>query len=61
MQNSEQNLPPHVQLIQMATAHWVSHIVFTAAKFGLADHLAAGPKSAEELAKQTGTHAPALY
>src|SRR4051812_45338075 len=61
MQDSDQSLPPHVQLIQMATAHWVSHIVFAAAKFDIADHLAAGPKTAEELAKITATHAPALY
>jgi hypothetical protein len=29
--------PPHAQLVQMATAHWVSHIVYVAAKLGLAD------------------------
>jgi len=54
-------LPPHVQLIQMGMAHWVSHIVCLAAKWGLADHLAGGPKSADELAGPTGTHAPSLY
>jgi hypothetical protein len=45
----------------MASAHWVSQIVFVAAKLGLADHLAGGPKNAEELAGPTGTHAPSLY
>jgi hypothetical protein len=45
----------------MASAHWVSHIVFTAAKLDLADHLAAGPQNAEDLAKKTSSHAPALY
>jgi 2-polyprenyl-3-methyl-5-hydroxy-6-metoxy-1,4-benzoquinol methylase len=53
--------PPHAQLIEMATAHWISRIVYVAAKLGLADHLAEGPKSAEELASPTGTHAPSLY
>jgi hypothetical protein len=45
----------------MATAHWVSRIVYVAAKLELADHLANGPKGAEELAGVTGTHAPSLY
>ena len=53
--------PPHEQLIQMGTAHWVSRILFVAAQLGLADRLAQGAKSAEELAGPTGTHAPSLY
>ena len=58
---TNQPLPPHAQLIQMATAHWVSHIVYVAAKLNLADHLAKGPQSADTLAGPTGTHAPSLY
>jgi hypothetical protein len=54
-------LPPHAQVIQMGTGSWVSAIVYAAAKLGLADHLAAGPKSAAELAGATGTHAPSLH
>jgi hypothetical protein len=53
--------PPHVQLIQMATAYWASRVLYVAAKLGLADHLADGPKTAEALAATTGTHAPSLY
>jgi hypothetical protein len=45
----------------MATAHWVSQIVYVAAKLSLADHLAKGPKSADELAGPTKTHAHSLY
>lgn len=56
-----QDAPPHAQLIQMATAHWVSRILYVAAALGLADRLAAGPKTAEELAGLTQTHAPSLY
>ena len=56
-----QALPPHAQLIQMGTASWVSVMVYAAAKLGIADHLAAGPKSAVELADATRTHAPTLY
>ncbi len=53
--------PPHVQLIQMATAFWASRLLYVAAKLNLADHLADGPKSAEALAAPTGTHAPSLH
>src|SRR5262245_39589082 len=56
-----QTAPPHAQLIQMAMGHWVSHIVHVAAKLDLADHLAKGPMSADQLAHLTGTHAPSLY
>jgi hypothetical protein len=45
-----ESTPPHAQLVQMAMAHWVSQIVYVAAKLSLADHLAKGPKSADELA-----------
>jgi hypothetical protein len=53
--------PPHAQLIQMSTAYWVSRLVHLAAELGVADHLAAGPLTAEELAGRTQAHAPALY
>src|SRR5262245_30161368 len=61
MIDSVATVPPTVQLVQMAMAHWVSRIVNVAAELRLADLLAAGPKSAEELAGPTGTHAPSLY
>ncbi len=54
-------LPPHVQLIHMATAYWVSRALYAAAKLGLADHLAGGAQSAAELAGPTRTHAPSLH
>jgi hypothetical protein len=53
--------PPHAALVQMATAHWVSHIAYVAAKLNLADHLSTGPQTAEVLAAKTQTHAPSLY
>jgi hypothetical protein len=59
--NAAPDLPPHVQLIQMAAGSWVSAIVYGTAKLGLADRLADGPKGADELASLTGTHAPTLY
>jgi hypothetical protein len=45
----------------MGFAYWISRAVYAAAKLGLADKLAGGPRSAAELAKETGTHAPALH
>ncbi|MCP5265604.1 MAG: methyltransferase [Burkholderiaceae bacterium] len=53
--------PPHAQLIQMATGLWVSRIVYAAARLGLADHLAAGPRSAAELAAAVGAHERSLH
>jgi len=54
------SLPPHAQLVHMGTAHWVSHILYVAAKLSLADHLAKGPTSAGDLAAVTNTHSPSL-
>lgn len=59
--STTETAPPHAQLVQMAMAHWVSHIVYVTAKLSLADHLAKGPKNAIELAGPTKTHAPSLY
>lgn len=53
--------PPHAQLVQLAMAHWMSHIVYVAAKLKLADHLSNGRMNADQLAEITGTHAPSLY
>jgi SAM-dependent methyltransferase len=56
-----QALPPHVQVIQMGSAYWISRVVYAAAKVGLADQLAGGPRSATELAGPMGVHAPSLH
>jgi hypothetical protein len=48
-------------LIQMATAHWVSRILYVAAEMNLADGLAEGPRTIEELAQSTATDASSLY
>ena len=45
----------------MLAGRWVSTAIGTAAKFGIADHLESGPKSAQELAALTGTNEGALY
>lgn len=54
-------LPPHAQLVQMFAGSWVAVAVYTAAKLGIADHLAGGARSAVELAPALGAHAPTLH
>src|SRR5262245_10357210 len=53
--------PLHIQLIQMGRAYIVSRTVYAAAKLGLADQLASGPKSAGELASAMNLHGLSLY
>jgi hypothetical protein len=45
----------------MITGYWVSQAIFVAAKLGIADLVKDEPKTVDELAKATGTHAPSLY
>ena len=52
---------PQDHVARMITGYWVSQMVHVAAKLGLADLLADGPKTADELAQATGTHARSLY
>jgi hypothetical protein len=61
MSDPQPSLPPHVQIIQMGTACWVSRLISTAAGLSLADHLAQGPRSAAELAGDTRTNPRALH
>ncbi|HEX3273064.1 MAG TPA: methyltransferase, partial [Ktedonobacterales bacterium] len=53
--------PPPAALLQMMTGYWVSKAIYVAAKLGVADLLADGPRTAEELATATQTDALALY
>ena len=45
----------------MATGYWVSRLLYAAAQYSLADRLVDGPRTATELAGETGTHAPSLH
>ena len=56
----EQELPPPSALYRMVTGYYVSRAVHVAARLGIADLLAEGPGSCDELAKATGTHADSL-
>jgi ubiquinone/menaquinone biosynthesis C-methylase UbiE len=61
MQTELATMPPNFVMLQMITAFWVSRAIYVAAKLGLADLIKDQPKTAEELAAATGTHAPSLY
>jgi hypothetical protein len=53
-------LSPRAAVSQMATGYWISQAVRAMAILGLADHLASGPRTAADLAEETGAHAPSL-
>ena len=52
---------PHAELDRMITGYWLSQAIYAAAKFGIADLLAAGPCSIDDLAQKTSTNPDALY
>jgi SAM-dependent methyltransferase len=56
-----EGFPDHVQIIQMGIAIWGARAVYAAARLGLADLLADGPRMVDELAASTGTHDRSLY
>jgi hypothetical protein len=56
-----QPAPPEAVLTQMAFGALLTQALYVAAKLGVADLLAAGPRPVEELAAATGTHERSLY
>jgi O-methyltransferase domain/Dimerisation domain len=54
-------LSPSAAMLQIITDFRVSRATYVAAKLGIPDLLKDGPKSGEELARLTDTHAPSLY
>jgi len=56
-----QALPPSAQLLQLASGVFISQAIYVAAKLGVADLLANGPKTAKQLAEETGTDERSLY
>ena len=55
------DLPPQLVLQQLIQGFQVTQCIHVAAKLGIADLLKDGPRTSEELAQATGTHAPSLY
>jgi hypothetical protein len=62
MSNQRDNAapPPQAVLMQIIMGGLAAQLVHVAARIRVADHLAAGPRTSEELARETGTHAPSL-
>src|SRR5262245_54638114 len=55
-----EELPPPMALFRMVSGFYVSRAIYVAARLGIADLLADGPRSHGELARATGTHASSL-
>jgi SAM-dependent methyltransferase len=60
-EQNETTAPPHVALQQMLMAGWLSKAISVSSDLQIADHLANGPRSAQELAQATGTDATSLH
>ena len=59
--NQPHQVPPSATLTEMILGYQRSQALYVAAKLGIADLLKEGPRSCEELAQATGTHARSLY
>lgn len=55
------DVPPQIVLQQLIRGFQVTQCISVAAKLGIADLLKDGPRSSEDLAQATATHAPSLY
>jgi hypothetical protein len=53
--------PPEVVVTQMIFGKWVAMALSVAARLRVADALAAGPRSINDLAAEVGAHPPSLY
>ena len=62
---TDQSVPGEVtaqeQMLRIISGFWISRAVYIAAKLGIPDQLKHSPKTANDLAADTGTHAPSLY
>ena len=59
-QRIDGNQPPQAALMQLIMGGLAAQLVHVAARIRLADHLSGGPRTADELARDTKTHAPSL-
>jgi hypothetical protein len=56
-----EQLPPDAQLLQLSSGAFLAQAIYVAAKLGIADLLADGPKTAEFLSVATSTDERSLY
>jgi len=58
---AQQQVPPEAHLTQLALGALLTQALYVAARLGVADLLAQGPRPVGELAAETGTHERSLY
>jgi len=51
---------PTDEMLGLLSGYWYSQVLYVMAELGIADYLAAGPKSADMLAQETGCHTETL-
>lgn len=56
-----EQLPPEIQMMKFILGKWISKPIYAAATLKIADILAEGSMSVDELAKNTHTHTESLY
>jgi hypothetical protein len=61
IQMNPNELPPSAQLMKFIVGKWISKPIYVAAELGIADMLNDGPKSIQDLAAASQSHAPSLY
>ena len=54
-------VPPPVAMMELITGYWLSQAVGVIAKLGVADYLANGPSTCDELARYVGADSRTLY
>jgi hypothetical protein len=59
--NQPPETPAPVQMLQIISGFWIARAVYVIGKLGIPDLLQSGPKTTEELASATETHAPSLF
>src|SRR6266496_194590 len=65
MNNPAQAAPAEVRpqeaMLKLISGFWISRAIYIAAKLGVADLIKDQPRTVDQLATATGTHAPSLY
>src|SRR5260370_80082 len=52
---------PQEAMLKLISGFWISRAIYITAKLGVADLIKDQPRTVDELATATGTHAPSLY
>jgi hypothetical protein len=61
MNQNDTGAPPSATILDLVTGVWAAQAAATAARLGVPDQLASGPKTADELAPLVDAHPGALY